>query len=1376
MGVSPKAQLSPKIQRKHADKKGNKKTPLDTSCCYYISNKNPSTCSIKIMNQNFRSLIDSGSDLCMVRSDIFNKINKGKNLSLKPSTKVLRNASGKIINVLGTVTINFELGSMTFKQTFYVSDKIKTAIILGRDFICDNNVYLKLGEGTCEINGKVIPLVDLDEITSLVRLAENVQIPPQHLVSCYAKYHSNFDIKPNSDLIVRQVETSFLSDEPGLLVMNSLVKANHRRRIPLTFVNTTQRTFTLNKGNVVASIEPLGEAELHEIVADTYQNGDKVLHESIKQTQTNMATVNEVYTKCLPTNYADQGYIQQQIRMNQERDRKIIDELVDKNSDIFCKDDFDFEQTDIHQAEVDLENDIPIRERPYRMPFAYRTEAKRQLDAMLKARLISPSNSSYAAPIFCVKKKQTESDRAEGRLALRIVTDYRKLNNVTKKFYWPLPQIDDLFASLNGAKYFSTLDFVKGFNQIPLRKEDRHKTAFVCEQGLFEYNVLSFGLCGAPSIFSQMMAKLLNGASDYAVHYLDDILVFGRGTIEEYVMQLQDVFDRIRKAKLKLQKSKCKFLQPEIVYLGHTISAKGITPDQEKVKVIQELEAPSTVKGVRALIGMCGFYRRFIPRFAHIAEPLTQLTRKHAHFVWNKERQKSFEKLKEALTHAPILTIPRFDLPFKLFTDCSDVALGAVLVQTIHGVDKPVYYLSHQLSKTQRKWSIIERECFAIVFALEKFRVYLEGRPFEIYTDHNPLKFIDSAQNKNAKLQRWAVKISAFGGKIKYIKGSENIQADFLSRIEGNIPRYHDSDKIEESCEINVINSDRLRPLDRQYSDSENDISPEPPMLDPRWNIIQQQNKDRKIQDIKHNLKEKGSKSKFFKRYIIIDEILYYIDQHENLLIEIPKSLQQALIRDTHESSLQHLGRDRCHELLRKKCHFKGLTTMVYAFVEGCIPCQQNKLPIVQTPLQEIRPPRMCFQEIGIDLTGPYIETDNGNRYVLTVVDRLSGYLEAFPINNKQTDTVAHYLINHIFNRYSWPLKIISDRGSEFCSEVIKQITKLGHIHHIQTSPHHARSNGKTERPHRNLVACLSKIKNKQDWDSYISSFCSAMNMSKAASHKHSPFFVLYHREPILPVDSILKPRDTYYGDDYLPKALENMHKAYYLVRKRLQQQGKKNKEYFDKKNNVQDIQFEVGNAVFLLNHQKKDKLDPKWLPFYRILTKTGKYSYVIQHQVTGKTRKAHAKDLHLASSESQWEQLPENYHRRQARLATHDLSSVSDLSSESDMESVDSEIESEDDSEVDNDSTEPGNPMANETNQKETSSEDENVTQNAKPERPQRKAKLAALDKMKHVTEVTSSPSTADVEQLVQQQLNSTLNKFMQSFTNAFQTSIPQS
>jgi transposase InsO family protein len=1284
-----------------------------------IPSENPPTIPISINQCKFRALMDTGADVSVLQYKEFKRIFGNNKLSKCDLN--LRNASGMPMKVMGCCKTKIEIGGSLFPQKLLVLETLKRPVILGRDFMTQYKTVLSMGDGTVQIGNIKIDTTLEAELNSLVRLDSDVEIPPNHLVTCFGRLPKKHkSLKEGSVISWHQSTKGFLTNEPGISIMNGVGNVTKGKKIPITIVNKTGRYFKFNKGNVVAEVEKLdSDLEIHELTTQTHDIEDIESNSSVSLKD---LTIGEDLTP--------------------DQHQQLV-ELLKRNTDIFAKHDFDIGRTNLMKAKIETGNSYPVRKKPYRTPFAYREEVKEQIDEMLKAKLISPSNSSWAAPILCVPKKDG---------GVRICCDYRGLNQVIRTFYWPLPNVDDIFSCLNGARYFSSLDFLKGYWQIPLEKHSKEKAAFVCEEGLFEPETLTFGISTAPSIFQECMSRLLNGANDHACSYLDDILVFSK-TFEEHLVHLQDIFDRIRNAKFKLKKSKCDFVKKEILYLGHTISKEGIRPDPEKTKLIQNLKPPSSVKETRSFIGLTSYYRRFIPEYAKIAKPLTELTRKHANFEWNRTRQESFEKLKEALQSPPILKIPEIGKPFQLFTDASHSTIGALLTQIEDDTYKPVYYLSHQLSKSQLNWPVIEKECYAIVFAIQKFQTYLVGLPeVQIFSDHNPLKFIDSANNKNAKLQRWAIKISALGGKINFIKGAKNCQADWLSRLNPNsIPQYSNTHEIENEIAEGMVNAINVNQAKHNNPDSDNEEPSQAKPLDPhRLNIAQLQQNDKKLSSIIENLKTNGSRSKFAKLYILVDETLYYINKDECLRLEVPKSIQEQIIKETHESFTGgHLGRDKTYATIQNRYHWKGMAKMTYDFIAKCVPCNQQNLLAQATPLQETEIPNYPFQKIAIDTAGPYRETALGNRYCLTVTDVFSGFLEAFAIPDKSASTIAQVLLHEVFSRYSWAREMVSDNGLEFVNEIIQQITEIGHTHHIKTSPYHPRANGRAERPHRTMVSCLAKLSNQDDWDLYLPSFCASHNSTISASTKFSPFFLVFHRDPTLPLDTILSPREKYYGAEFLPQALEKMHEAHYIMRKHVRAQKKRNKLYSDKIRNAKDVTFELGDPVYLKNHNKVNKLDAKWLPYYRIVSKTGPYSYVIQNQLTGKTRRIHAEDIRFAKI-SDWD-IPQARNKRKTRYVTVD----SDSDEESETSSEDELSQNHDDFESSDPEmgTEPDR-TENQTDRHETQTASDADTHTAQTDtqteqtdrRPQRTAKLNAQAKLKFLQELTPETDFASL------------------------------
>jgi hypothetical protein len=364
--------------------------------------------------------------------------------------------------------------------------------------------------------------------------------------------------------------------------------------------------------------------------------------------------------------------------------------------------------------EIKTGDAMPIKKNPYKVPFALKDEMKKQLDEMIQRGVITPSYSEWAAPVVLVKKKSLD-----GMPKYRFCTDFRGLNAVTKIPVYPIPDIKGNLPLMAGRRYFRLLDIESAYWHIPIHQDDKDKTGFITPFGSFRYERLAYGLAGAPSTFQRIMDVTLMGLKDiYALVYLDDILIFS-DSIEEHAHRIRMVLDRIREAKFKLNLGKCTFAAREVAYLGHLVSANGVSPDVSKVKAIKSFPLHRSVRDVRAFLGLAGYYRSFIPNFAALSKPLTLLTRKDEKFSWSEPQQTSFDSLKEALMSDSVLAHPEFDKPFILSVDASNYASSAILSKEHGGKERPLSFASRILNKHEFNYSVTEKELLAVVFGVQ---------------------------------------------------------------------------------------------------------------------------------------------------------------------------------------------------------------------------------------------------------------------------------------------------------------------------------------------------------------------------------------------------------------------------------------------------------------------------------------------------------------------------------------------------------------------------------------------------------------------------------------------------------------------------------
>lgn len=430
--------------------------------------------------------------------------------------------------------------------------------------------------------------------------------------------------------------------------------------------------------------------------------------------------------------------------------------------------------TNLGEHEIHLTTTEPIRGKAYPLPHAMRETLDKEIETMLAMGIIEPSSAAYASPVVMVKKPDGSA---------RVCVDFRKLNKITVFDPEPMPSVEEIFAKLSSDRYFSKFDLSKGYWQVPMKEQDKDLTTFVCHRGLFRFTVMPFGLVNAPATFSRMMRRLLRDTHGMD-NYLDDVLAHDCDWAE-HVDTLREFFKRVRQAKLTLRPSKCEIGETSVSFLGHQLSEGKLSPRAETVDKIRNTPPPKTKKQLRSFLGLASFYRKYVPNFAAIAVPLTDLTKKGKpnDIIWSEAQEHAFRTLKAHISNPPILRLPDVSQPFILQTDASNTGLGAILLQEDNTGNKhPVAFASRKLLPRESRYSTIERECLAIVWGINKFHEYLYGNEFILETDHQPLQYLGNAKFQNGRLMRWALVLQPYRFLLRAIHGKENVGADCLSR------------------------------------------------------------------------------------------------------------------------------------------------------------------------------------------------------------------------------------------------------------------------------------------------------------------------------------------------------------------------------------------------------------------------------------------------------------------------------------------------------------------------------------------------------------------------------------------------------------------
>ncbi|GFX98330.1 retrovirus-related Pol polyprotein from transposon 17.6 [Trichonephila clavipes] len=464
-----------------------------------------------------------------------------------------------------------------------------------------------------------------------------------------------------------------------------------------------------------------------------------------------------------------------------------LTQLLDKFQTIFSQNKYDVGCINLEPQRIHLISDLPISLRPYRNSQQESKEIQTQIEELLKAGFIRPSHSPYAAPVTLAYKKD------EGKRS-RLCINYRKLNEITRKDSTPVPLIDFVIDNLTHAKFFSTLDLTSGYWHIKIHEKDAEKLAFTTNFGLYEWLRLPFGWKNSPAVFQRTIRQILQKYQlTFALNYFDDIIIFSQSW-EEHLTHLDTIFQICKKENIKLKKSKCQFAQEKIKFLGYEITQGHYSPSNPNIETIRKLAPPKDVKELQRFLGSINVYQKFIKDYAKLRVPLNKLLKKDAVWNWSHECQEAYQKLKNCLISKPILKLYNSQYPCHVFCDASQDSIGVVLKQQHpDGTLYPKAYQSRQLLKHEKNYTISEKECLAIIDALDKFHCYLHGSKFTIHTDHAALQWLKSVKHLTGRLFRWSLKLSQYEYSIVYIKAEEPFEMISLDTVGGF--NYHNSQK-----------------------------------------------------------------------------------------------------------------------------------------------------------------------------------------------------------------------------------------------------------------------------------------------------------------------------------------------------------------------------------------------------------------------------------------------------------------------------------------------------------------------------------------------------------------------------------------------------
>ena len=910
-------------------------------------------------------------------------------------------------------------------------------------------------------------------------------------------------------------------------------------------------------------------------------------------------------------------------------------DMLKRNAQVFSKDDMDMGRTNLVKHHIKLTDPAPFKEAYRRIPPQMYDEVKAHIQEMLDLGAIRPSNSPWASAIVLVRKK-------DGRL--RFCIDLRRLNNRTVKDAYSLPRIESILDSLGGAQIFSTLDLKAGYWQVEMAEECKAYTAFTCGPlGFYECDTMPFGATNAPATFQRLMHDCLGDLNmNWCIVYLDDIIIFS-DTKEEHIKRLEAVFQKLMAAGLKLKPTKCFFFRDEIEYLGHVVSGKGISTNPKKIEAVTKWPTPKTVYDVRSFLGFVGYYRRFIKNFSKITKPIREVitglenqskrAAKKTYIEWTDLANAAFDKLKTMCVSTPILAYPDYQLPFTLHTDSSTDGLGAVLYQKQDGKQRVIAYASRSVSKAESNYPAHKLEFLALKWAVcEKFHEYLYGtKPFEVFTDNNPLTYILTSAKLDACGQRWVAKLANYNFSIKYRCGVSNTEADALSRIkwpeaisekldtENGYMDTHvinailtgavsKSSLIESvSCSTDVIPTE----LDKNTSKLSNINWMKEQRLDPDLGVIIRLIESGQLFKRKLQGKDSTELKSFLrnKRCLkLVKDVLYRKSYSDNSTTKktlwqlvVPKHFRERALFGCHDD-VGHQGILRTLSLLRERFYWPGMQEEATQYVMHCSRCLRRKTPPQVAPLQPILVTQP-LELVHMDYLS--LEPSKGNiENVLVITDHFTRYALAYPSKTQTAQATARILWDNFICHYGFPERFISDQGRNFESDLIKELCKIAGVKKVHTTPYHPQGNGQCERFNSTLCNMLGTLseEEKSDWKSHLGCMTHAYNCTKHASTTYSPYYLMFGRHPRLPIDiefGLNKPNssDNSSKSRYIQKLRRRLNYAFQKASKYSDQQAKKYKQGYDK--SVKGPQLHENDLVLvkIVAHKGRHKLQDRWEP-----------------------------------------------------------------------------------------------------------------------------------------------------------------------------------
>ena len=782
-------------------------------------------------------------------------------------------------------------------------------------------------------------------------------------------------------------------------------------------------------------------------------------------------------------------------------------------------------ETDLVELSLKLkEGTEPIRQKGRPMNPAMEANLQSQVEDWLAQGVIEPSDSPWCSPLVPVKKKDG---------SVRWAVDFRRVNACLEQDSYPLPRIQQLLEKAGGHQVYSALDATQAYFNIRIDPASRKVTAFATPNGLYQFRRMPFGLSVSPAVYSRFIAVALNKLGTKEINsYLDDVLVFNN-TLNQHADRLKDVFQAHREAGVKLKPSKTLLFREKVEYLGHMLSSDGISMVDAYVDRIMEWPIPTNIKELNTLLGFFSYYRAFIPGFADLTAGMCSQRREKT-LNWTPEMTINLDKLKAEFQKHPVRAAPRFDSeePFQLTTDYSSTAIGAVLSQVQDGQERLIAADGRKTTGPEKRYPSWKGELSAIVRGIRKFAPILSFKPFVINTDSKALVQLKSLKQCTGMLARWTEELAGYDFTVKHRPGKDNLNADALSRSEHMPDPTPEEEEEHDSYIGNITNpGPSAYPQDLARPNILRGQATDPVLREVREWVVKGQPPDKLV--VRGLSKASQQYARNFESLTLAQDGVLVMKVETifgtRTRVLVPDNLKESVFKMSHDHrSAGHFGVTATIARMKRDWWYPDLANEVNNRVGVCHHClakivREKVKAGIHVPQRNGYP----MQSLYIDLVGPLPQSGRGNRYILSVEDGFSRFIQLFPLPSKHAAGVAKVLVNEVIKTFGCPMRIHSDNGQEFCAKVMEEVYSRLDILHTRTPAYNPCSNP-VERFHRTLNQMLRVItaRNDKEWEDHLGAITLAYNTKVNVATGVTPSLAFLGREAKLPVDMIIQTPD----------------------------------------------------------------------------------------------------------------------------------------------------------------------------------------------------------------------------------------------------------